>query len=141
MSLRLILGFDYGTKKIGVAIGQLITGQARELCTLKAKNGTPEWNKVEALIKEWKPDAIIVGLPLNMDGTHGDMCLRAAKFARRLSRRYSLPFYTYDERLTTVEAKFERHNRSGQIGNYRNDPVDAIAATLLLQGWLNDKLL
>ena len=83
MALRLILGFDYGTKQIGVAVGQVITGQARELCTLKAQNGVPDWNQVEALIKEWKPDAVVVGLPLNMDGTPSDMCLRAEKFARR----------------------------------------------------------
>ncbi len=79
MALRLILGFDYGTKQIGVAVGQVITGQARELCTLKAQNGVPDWNQVEALIKEWKPDAVVVGLPLNMDGTPSEMCLRAEK--------------------------------------------------------------
>ena len=66
MALRLILGFDYGTKQIGVAVGQVITGQARELCVLKAQNGVPDWQKVEALIKEWQPDAIVVGLPLGV---------------------------------------------------------------------------
>lgn len=114
MALRLILGFDYGTKQIGVAVGQVITGQARELCTLKAQNGVPDWNQVEALIKEWKPDAVVVGLPLNMDGTPSDMCLRAEKFARRLNGRFNLPFYTHDERLTTFEAKGERLARGGQ---------------------------
>lgn len=114
MALRLILGFDYGTKQIGVAVGQVITGQARELCTLKAQNGIPDWNQVEALIKEWKPDAVVVGLPLNMDGTPSDMCLRAEKFARRLNGRYNLPFYTHDERLTTFEAKGERLVRGGR---------------------------
>lgn len=138
MALRLILGFDYGTKQIGVAIGQVITGQARELCTLKAQNGIPDWNQVEALIKEWKPDAVVVGLPLNMDGTPSDMCLRAEKFARRLNGRYNLPFYTHDERLTTFEAKGERRDRGGQKGSYRDNPVDAIAAALLLQGWLDE---
>eukprot|EP01132_Coremiostelium_polycephalum_P017998 gene17998-21488_t len=138
MALRLILGFDYGTKQIGVAVGQVITGQARELCTLKAQNGVPDWNQVEALIKEWKPDAVVVGLPLNMDGTPSEMCLRAEKFARRLNGRYNLPFYTHDERLTTFEAKGERRDRGGQKGSYRDNPVDAIAAALLLQGWLDE---
>ncbi|MDP9782799.1 Holliday junction resolvase RuvX [Pseudomonas fluorescens] len=137
MALRLLLGFDYGTKQIGVAVGQVITGQARELCTLKAQNGIPDWNQVEALIKEWKPDAVVVGLPLNMDGTPSDMCLRAEKFARRLNGRFNLPFYTHDERLTTFEAKGERLVRGGQKGSYRDNPVDAIAAALLLQGWLD----
>ena len=83
------------------------------------------------LIKEWKPDAVVVGLPLNMDGTPSDMCLRAEKFARRLNGRYNLPFYTHDERLTTFEAKGERRDRGGQKGSYRDNPVDAIAAGLL----------
>lgn len=74
--LRLLLGFDYGTKQIGVGVGQVITGQARALCILKAQNGVPDWQKVEALIKEWQPDAIVVGLPLNMDGSPSEMSAR-----------------------------------------------------------------
>ena len=132
---RLLLGFDYGTKQIGVAVGQAITGQARELCVLKAQNGVPDWNKVEALIKEWQPDAIVVGLPLNMDGTPSDMSERAEKFARRLHGRYQLPVHTHDERLTTFEAKGQRLAQ-GQRGGYRDNPVDALAAALLLEGWL-----
>jgi putative Holliday junction resolvase len=134
--LRLLLGFDYGTKQIGVAVGQAITGQARELCTLKAQNGVPDWDKVQALITEWKPDAIVVGLPLNMDGTPSEMSARAEKFSRKLNGRFNIPVYTHDERLTTFEAKGERMARGGQRGSYRDNPVDAIAAALLLQGWL-----
>ena len=114
----------------------MITGQARELCTLKAQNGVPDWNQVEKLIKEWKPDAIVVGLPLNMDGTPSEMSERAEKFARRLHGRYNLPVHTHDERLTTFEAKGEQMARGGRHGSYRDNPVDAIAAALLLQGWL-----
>jgi len=132
---RLLLGFDYGTKQIGVAVGQAVTGQARELCVLKAQNGVPDWNKVEALIKEWQPDAIVVGLPLNMDGTPSEMSERAEKFARRLHGRYQLPVHTHDERLTTFEAKGQRLAQ-GQRGGYRDSPVDALAAALLLEGWL-----
>lgn len=133
---RLLLGFDYGTKQIGVAVGQAVTGQARELCTLRAQNGVPDWAQVERLIAEWKPDAIVVGLPLNMDGTSSDMSARAEKFARRLNGRFNLPVHTHDERLTTFEAKGERMARGGQRGTYRDNPVDAIAAALLLQSWL-----
>ena len=134
--VRLLLGFDYGTKQIGVAVGQVITGQASELCTLKAQNGIPDWAQVEVLVREWKPDAMVVGLPLNMDGTPSDMCLRAEKFARRLNGRFNVPVHTHDERLTTFEAKGERMARGGQKGSYSKNPVDAIAARLLLQGWL-----
>ncbi|MDP3847063.1 MAG: Holliday junction resolvase RuvX [Pseudomonas sp.] len=134
-ALKLLLGFDYGTKQIGVAVGQLITGQARELCILKAQNGVPDWQKVEALIREWQPDAIVVGLPLNMDGTPSAMSERAEKFARRLNGRYNLPVHMQDERLTTYEAKGQRLSE-GQRGNYRDNPVDALAAALLLESWL-----
>jgi putative Holliday junction resolvase len=136
---RLLLGFDYGTKQIGVAVGQAITGQARELCVLKAQNGVPDWQKVEALIKEWQPDAIVVGLPLNMDGTKSEMSERAEKFARRLNGRFNLPVHTHDERLTTFEAKGQRLVQ-GQRGGYRDNPVDALAAALLLEGWLEQNL-
>ncbi|MCY1176159.1 putative pre-16S rRNA nuclease [compost metagenome] len=91
---------------------------------------------MEKLIQEWKPDAIVVGLPLNMDGTPSEMSARAEKFARRLNGRFNLPVHTHDERLTTFEAKGERMARGGQRGSYRDNPVDAIAAALLLQGWL-----
>lgn len=133
--LRLLLGFDYGSKQIGVAVGQAITGQARELCVLKAQNGVPDWQKVEALIKEWQPDAIVVGLPLNMDGSPSEMSERAEKFARRLNGRFNVAVHMHDERLTTFEAKGERLAQ-GQRGGYRKNPVDALAAALLLQGWL-----
>ena len=137
-ALRLLLGFVFGTKQIGVAVGQAITGQARELCTLKAQNGIPDWDKVQALIKEWQPDAIVVGLPLNMDGTRSNMSDLAEKFSRKLNGRFGVAVYTHDERLTTFEAKGERMARGGQKGSYRDNPVDAIAAALLLQGWLDE---
>ncbi|WP_122430256.1 Holliday junction resolvase RuvX [Pseudomonas viridiflava] len=137
-ALRLLLGFDFGTKQIGVAVGQAITGQARELCTLKAQNGIPDWEKVQAIIKEWQPDAIVVGLPLNMDGTRSNMSDLAEKFSRKLNGRFGVAVYTHDERLTTFEAKGERMARGGQKGSYRDNPVDAIAAALLLQGWLDE---
>ncbi len=138
-SPRLLLGFDYGTKQIGVAVGQAITGQARELCVLKAQNGVPDWQRVEALLKEWQPDTLVVGLPLNMDGSRSEMSERAEKFARRLHGRFNLPVHTHDERLTTFEAKGQRLAQ-GQRGGYRERPVDALAAALLLEGWMEHHL-
>ncbi len=139
--LRLVLGFDYGTRQIGVAVGQAITGQARELCVLKAQNGVPDWEQVEALFREWQPDAVVVGLPLNMDGTSSEMSERAEKFARRLQGRFNVPTHTHDERLTTFEAKGQRLRGEGQRGDYRQRPVDALAAALLLEGWLAEQAL
>ena len=134
---RLLLGFDYGTRQIGVAVGQAITGSARELCILKAQNGVPDWSQIANLLREWQPDALVVGLPLNMDGSPSEMSARAEKFARRLGGRFNLPVFTHDERLTTYAAKGERQQQ-GQTDNYRQRPVDALAAALLLQGWLDD---
>ena len=135
--LRLLLGFDYGSKQIGVAVGQVITGQARELCVLKAQNGVPDWHKVEALMREWQPDALVVGLPLNMDGSPSDMSTRAEKFSRQLHGRFHLPVHTHDERLTTYAAKGEQIARGQRSNSYRDNPVDALAAALLLEGWLS----
>lgn len=132
----LLLGFDFGTKQIGVAVGQTLTREARPLCNLKARDGQPQWEQVEALLKEWQPSALVVGLPLNMDGTPSDMSARAQKFANRLHGRFGLPVHTHDERLTTFAAKGERMRQGDFNRNFREDPVDALAASLLLQGWL-----
>jgi putative Holliday junction resolvase len=72
-----LLAFDFGTKSIGVAIGQRVTGTARPLNALKAQDGTPDWKLIEKLLKEWQPEAVIVGLPLNMDGTEQPLTARA----------------------------------------------------------------
>ena len=71
-----LLGFDFGTKSIGVAVGQQLTGTARPLTALKAQEGTPDWNLIEKLLKEWQPDYVVVGLPLNMDGTEQPLTAR-----------------------------------------------------------------
>ena len=134
--LKLVLGFDYGSKQIGVAVGQAVTGQARELCVLKAQNGVPDWQKVAQLLQEWQPDALVVGLPLNMDGSPSEMSARTEKFSRQLHGRFQIPVHTHDERLTTYAAKGERMDRGQHHSNYRENPVDALAAALLLEGWL-----
>lgn len=135
--LKTLLGFDFGTRNIGVATGQVITQTASPLPSLKAKDGIPDWTEVETLINEWKPDAIVVGIPLNMDGSESEMSRRARKFAKRIHGRFSLPFYEADERLTSFEAK-EWASRLGHKGHYKSDPVDALAAQIILEAWLND---
>lgn len=85
-----LLAFDFGTKSIGVAVGQRITGTARPLPAIKAQDGTPDWNIIERLLKEWQPDEIIVGLPLNMDGTEQPLTARARKFANRIHGRFGV---------------------------------------------------
>lgn len=129
------LAFDYGTRQIGVAVGQSITGSARELAPLRARDGVPDWLEVEKLLQEWKPDYIIVGLPLNMDATESDFAARARRFGNRLHGRFGFQVRMHDERLSTREAKAEAHEL-GIHGNYADNPVDSIAARLILESWL-----
>jgi len=133
-----LLAFDYGTKNIGVACGQTITRSANALPALKARDGVPDWNRIESLLKEWKPDLVLVGLPLNMDGSESELSARARKFANRIHGRFGVKVETVDERLSSFEAKGEVM-REGGSRDYKHNPVDSIAARIILQGWLDNQ--
>ena len=134
LAIKTLLAFDYGTRSIGVANGQTITCSANPLTELRARDGTPNWDDIEKLLAEWQPDLVLVGLPLNMDGTESDFAARARKFARRLHGRFGVQVAMVDERLTTREAKSMVAHRD----SYRDNPVDALAAQLILESWLQD---
>ena len=131
------MSFDYGKKRMGVAMGQRITQSANGIGCISAIDGKPNWEQLDKLIAEWKPDAFVVGLPLNMDGSASDMSKRANKFSNRLHGRYGKPSFTVDERLTTFEAK-QTAKTLGHKGHYKSDPVDELAAQLILQSWLEE---
>ncbi len=133
--IRTLLAFDYGTKNIGVALGQTLTGSARELPGLKARDGIPEWQDIARLLEEWQPKLLLVGLPLNMDGSESELSARARKFANRLHGRFGLPVELIDERLSSFAAKGEVISRGGSR-DYKNNPVDSTAARLILEDWL-----
>ncbi len=137
-SLKTIMGFDFGTKNIGIAIGQVITKTASPLPSVRAKDGIPNWDDLDKLIKEWQPDAVVVGIPVHMDGTESQMTQRARKFGKRLHGRFNLPFYEADERLSSVEAK-SWAGKLGHKGHYGSNPVDAMAAQIILEGWMNNE--
>ena len=134
--IQTLLAFDYGTRNIGVATGQTITSSANSLTPLKAKDGVPDWNQIEKLIQDWKPDLVLVGLPLNMDETESELSARARKFANRIHGRFNVKIELVDERLTSFEAKGEVMSRGGSR-DYKNNPVDSIAARLILESWLD----
>lgn len=138
MKINTLLGFDFGTCNIGVAVGQCITCSVSPLSTLKAKNGIPNWHQIAVLIEEWRPDAIVVGIPFNMDGSESDMSRRARKFGKRLHGRFNLPFYEADERLSSFEAK-DRASKLGHHGHYKSRPIDGLAAQVILESWLNNE--
>ncbi|MCB1667032.1 MAG: Holliday junction resolvase RuvX [Porticoccaceae bacterium] len=129
-----LLAFDFGTGQIGVAIGQTLTNSARPLNVLKAQNGIPDWNQISQLLDEWQPQKVLVGLPLNMDGSESPFCARARKFARRLHGRFGIAVEMMDERLSSFEAK----QQTGQHHDFLNNPIDDTAASLILESWLQD---
>ncbi len=130
-----ILAFDYGLRQIGVAVGNTVLGTSQPLAILKARDGVPDWARVQALIEEWQPQQLLVGEPLNMDGSESELSRRAARFARRLEGRLGLPVTLVDERLTSFEAK-QLAAEAGHDGDYRAAPVDSVAAQLILDSWL-----
>jgi len=135
---KILLGFDFGLKRIGVAVGQTVTETARPLVTLKATQGEPQWDVLNNLVKTWQPDALVVGIPLNMDGTEQPISQSARKFVLQLQERFQLPVYEMDERLSTKEAR-ARLFAEGGYKALQDGQVDSIAAQLILQNWLTSK--
>jgi putative Holliday junction resolvase len=131
-----LLALDFGTKSIGVAVGQTITKSAQAIGAIKAVHrGETNWTKIASLIDQWCPDAVVVGLPLNMDGTKQPLTKIVEKFVKELKRRFNLPVYTQDERLTSVEARSQLFEKGGYRAIQKKD-VDALSAKLILEEWL-----
>lgn len=133
-----LLAFDYGLRQIGVAVGNRVMGTGQALTVLRARDGVPDWKVIEGLLEEWQPGLLIVGDPLNMDGSVSPLAERARKFARRLHGRFGLPVAMADERLSSFEAKQDQRER-GHRGDYRAVPVDSHAAELILMSWLREQ--
>jgi putative Holliday junction resolvase len=129
---RTLLGFDFGTRRIGVAVGQELTRTATALITLTSRDGGPDWPSISRLIEEWHPDALVVGLPLNLDGSESESSRLARRFGNRLAGRYNLPVFTADERLSSSEAEAIL----AEQGRFEKADIDKLAAQLILQGWL-----
>jgi putative Holliday junction resolvase len=134
-SRRTVMAFDFGLSRIGVATGNCLLGTTSPLTVLRAKDGIPHWVELEALVAEWRPDLLVVGEPLNMDGSPSELSARAEKFARRLHGRLGLEVVLVDERLSSFEAK-STSREHGHSGDFRRQPVDSLAAELILQTWL-----
>ena len=133
------LGFDFGTKKIGVAVGQLTTATANSLQTLRSPNQTPNWQAIEQLISDWQPAGFVVGISRQFDGTDNPVTPKMLKFCRQLNGRFNLPVHQQDETLSTFEAKQllfdEVHVNATKLWAVQ----DELAAQLILQSWLNQQ--
>ncbi|SFN90608.1 Holliday junction resolvase RuvX [Xenorhabdus japonica] len=138
MKNRTIIAFDFGTRSIGAAIGQEITGTARALSSFKANEGSPNWELIEKLLKEWQPDLVIVGLPLNMDGTEQLVTSQARKFANRIHGRFGVQVELQDERLTTVEARSHLFDHGGYKALDKGK-VDSASAVIILESWFEQQ--
>ncbi len=143
-SPQTILGFDFGTKKIGVAVGQSITQTVTPLVTLPSLNQKPDWNAIKNLIDEWLPNILVVGLPVHLDGEEQPMTQAAKKFGNRLNGRFNLPVEFMDERLSSYEAEErlkEINSRNNYFGKKHTNKrqtaldIDKIAAQLIVESW------
>lgn len=129
-----VLCFDYGTRHIGIAVGQTITHTATPLTVLRARDGIPNWDEIKDIIEQWQPDLLVIGLPLNMDGSLSAISHRAKKFANRLHGRYGLPIELADERLSSFEAKGDIIRQTGSR-DFKLNNIDGVAAQIILQSW------
>ncbi|MCK4492939.1 MAG: Holliday junction resolvase RuvX [Methylococcales bacterium] len=133
------LGFDFGSKKIGVAVGQVITGTASPLQTIKSINQTPNWEIITQLVNQWTPTGFVVGISTQEDGSDNIVTPRMRKFCRQLEGRYGRPVFQHDERLSTFEAKQLLFDELNLSATKLWEVQDQLAAQLILQSWLLDK--
>ena len=136
------LAFDYGERRIGVAVGQSITGTASPLSTVRVRDGEPDWASIEGLVAAWRPDGLVVGEPLHLDGRPQAMTRHARRFRHALRSRFGLPVHAADERLTTVAARAELAERGAfrRSGERRRHELDhPVAARIILESWLGER--
>lgn len=137
-----ILGFDFGKKRIGVAVGQTLTASASPLTTLAVHNEQADWDAIGRLIQRWQPAQLVVGLPVNMDGSEHALAATVRDFAGQLQDRYGLPVHLVDERLSSHEAQriaAGMGGRSAPHSQAAKEAVDRIAAQLILETWLSQQ--
>ncbi|MBE7423078.1 MAG: Holliday junction resolvase RuvX [Zoogloeaceae bacterium] len=131
-----VLAFDFGLKRIGIAVGETLLGQARALTTIEFESSEARFAAISRLIEEWRPALLVVGLPLSLDGEEHDMTLRCRRFANKLRGRFSLPVTLCDERLTSAAAETELRE-AGIDWRARRKRIDALAAQHILQDYFD----
>ena len=131
-----VLAFDFGIKRIGVAIGESLLGQARALTTILAEANEPRFASIGELIRQWQPQLLVVGLPRSLDGSEHDMTARCRRFAHQLEGRFALPVALVDERLSSAEAE-ARLAGQGLGWQARKGQIDAVAAQIILQDYFD----
>ena len=130
-----LLGFDYGSRKMGIAVGQTVTNSARPLKPMKMCDGSPNWNQLDKLIAKWKPDGLVIGIPVNHEYDDQRMRIAAEKFGAALQERYQRRVFGVDEHLTTFAAR-QILNEDNNYYTSTQKSVDSLAAMIILESWL-----
>ncbi len=133
-SPQLIIAFDFGTQKMGMAVGSSLIESATPLALFPMKDGIPNWDELLKIVKQHQPNLFLVGLPLNMNDSESELSTRARKFARRLRHQTNIETVMVDERLTTREARDELEHYQAQ-GRAKKLAADSIAAALFIESW------
>ncbi|WP_343598063.1 Holliday junction resolvase RuvX [Acinetobacter sp.] len=134
---KLIMAFDFGTQKMGMAVGQSAIQSSNPLALFPMKDGVPDWTALLKIVGQWQPQLFLVGLPLNMDDSESELSLRARKFARRLRHQTNIETWMVDERLTTREAR-EELQEFQRKGQGKRLAADSLAAKLMIESWYYD---
>jgi putative Holliday junction resolvase len=136
MKITSVLGFDYGKKRIGIATGQTITSTATPGKTINQIDGNPNWTAIQAEIQQWKPQALIVGMPYHTDGSENKMTAAARQFCYELEKRFKLPVIEVNEALSSQQAE-EILSQTIKINKHNKHEIDKMAAAIIVQRWLN----
>ncbi len=133
-----VIAFDFGLKRTGVAIGNTLTGSATPECTLLSKDEKPDWDGISKLIDDWKPSQLVVGLPIELDGSENPLKKRIDRFCNQLNGRYNLPVDQENEQYTSIEAaeRLKLLRQSGRKKKVNKEEVDKIAASIILENWM-----
>lgn len=136
--LTTVLAFDFGLKRIGVAVGDRMIGVAHPLQTIQGESNGQRFSAIAALIEEWQPGLLVVGLPFHLDGGEHEMTLRCRRFSRQLEGRFGLPVALVDERLSSAAASQDLRE-IGITGRRQKVMLDQVAAQRILQSYLDEK--
>lgn len=140
MSNMTVLGFDFGKARIGVAVANTLAGVATPQSTITARDGMPDWNAITRCLEEWKPARLVVGMPRKLDGSDSAMQEPIQRFIRQLEGRYSLPVDIVSEQLSSREAeqRLKLARQAGRKRKVRKEEIDQIAATIILESWMQE---
>ena len=136
--MAVVIAFDFGLKRTGVAVGNTVIGSATPECTLTSKDESPDWDGISKLIEDWQPSQIVVGMPMELDGSENPLKKRIERFCNQIQGRYNITVDQENEQFTSLEAaqRLKQLRQSGRKQKVSKDEVDKIAASIILENWM-----